>query len=285
MNRDISKPAQKNQVRCIQQQFWSSQTLPYLKIRTTVNSCVAYKAHCHEELSLGVLFEGQTCLSSGNIDKVLKARQSIFIAPNQVHACNPINGGSRSYHMLYIDKSWCLDVLECEQPEYELIVKPNASDAVDRTRLLSLIDSLINDGSAGSINRLDNYLKKLIFKSISVNKPSLASSQLALNVRQLLLSDIVTPPSVEALAHNIGRPVESVIRSFKREYGMTPKAFLNNIRVEQAKHLLRDGGNIVDVALDVGFSDQSQFHKAFVHYTASTPGQHKTSTSIFDNNV
>jgi hypothetical protein len=35
----------------------------------------------------------------------------ILIAPDVVHACNPIAGTPRSYHMLYIDNDWCCKLL------------------------------------------------------------------------------------------------------------------------------------------------------------------------------
>uniref|UniRef100_UPI0034578CB3 helix-turn-helix domain-containing protein n=1 Tax=uncultured Vibrio sp. TaxID=114054 RepID=UPI0034578CB3 len=50
------------------------------------------------------------------------------------------------------------------------------------------------------------------------------------------------------------------------------KSFLSNYRVEKAKVLLKGGMEITDVANELGFFDQSQLHRTFVSYTASTPG-------------
>jgi Helix-turn-helix domain/AraC-like ligand binding domain len=60
--------------------------------------------------------------------------------------------------------------------------------------------------------------------------------------------------------------------------------FMNNARIEHSKALLRSRESIVDTAIDIGFFDQSQFHKAFVNFTAATPRQHQKAQSIFDNN-
>ncbi|WP_333909671.1 helix-turn-helix domain-containing protein [Vibrio sp. SCSIO 43137] len=116
-----------------------------------------------------------------------------------------------------------------------------------------------------------------------VHKPD-SVDELANKVRHRLLEDIVHPPSLETLSQQLGRPKETLIRNFKNQFGIPPKSFLNNNRIEKAKYLLRYGMNIVDVATEVGFSDQSQFHRNFVSYTASTPRQYQQLTSFFDNN-
>ncbi|WP_245868824.1 helix-turn-helix transcriptional regulator, partial [Vibrio fujianensis] len=108
-------------------------------------------------------------------------------------------------------------------------------------------------------------------------------SELVFKLRNRLLQDITCPPSLEAVSKELGRSKETLIRIFKRHLGITPKSFLNNSRVAKAKILLKRGMSIVDVAAEVGFSDQSQFHRTFVNYTASTPRQYQQITSIFDN--
>nr|WP_321461635.1 helix-turn-helix transcriptional regulator [uncultured Vibrio sp.] len=97
------------------------------------------------------------------------------------------------------------------------------------------------------------------------------------------MQDIACAPSLDAVSKEFGRSKETLIRIFKKHLGITPKSFVNNSRVEKAKILLKRGMSIVDVAAEVGFSDQSQLHRTFVNYTASTPRQYQQVTSIFDN--
>ena len=63
-----------------------------------------------------------------------------------------------------------------------------------------------------------------------------------------------------------------VIRVFQRDVGLSPHEYQTNLRITKAKGLLAQGVEIVDVALDVGFSDQSHFSRTFKQYTLSTPG-------------
>jgi len=53
-------------------------------------------------------------------------------------------------------------------------------------------------------------------------------------------------------------------------------------RVERAQHLLRANGEIslVEVALRVGFSDQSKFSSHFKRIVGGTPGQFRISARM-----
>jgi AraC-like DNA-binding protein len=64
------------------------------------------------------------------------------------------------------------------------------------------------------------------------------------------------------------------LRSFKDSTGLTPHAYLNNIRVERAKNLLlTTDNNISDIALECGFSDQAHLNRAYKKIYGTSPGK------------
>ncbi len=275
-----------NTVRDINQHFWSGKAIPYLTIRTTYNSSQSYKAHSHSELSIGIIESGTTQLSMPDGKVNLNKGDIILIAPSIVHACNPVGGEPRSYHMLYIDNTWCCNVLTklygYEVTKYSCdlnILSAKRSHA----NLSDLIVSLLNHGSPDVAIEIESQLFDLISRYCFPRSEHEVESELVNQLRHRLLQDIAIAPSLEVLSKEFGRPKETLIRSFKKHLGITPKSFLNNSRVEKAKILLKNGMSIVDVASEVGFSDQSQLHRTFVNYTASTPRQYQQVTSIFDN--
>ena len=91
------------------------------------------------------------------------------------------------------------------------------------------------------------------------------------------------PPSLETLANELQYRQETIVRLFKQVTGLAPKEFINNARIQKAKIMLKAGMAIADVATEVGFVDQSHFHKAFVNYTASTPRQYQQAKSLSKN--
>ena len=71
-----------------------------------------------------------------------------------------------------------------------------------------------------------------------------------------------------------------LIRQFTRTVGMTPGKFLNHVRIEYAKLLLRDPDmNVQSVAEASGFSCAGYFIKVFRKETGSTPGQYAAATA------
>jgi len=63
-----------------------------------------------------------------------------------------------------------------------------------------------------------------------------------------------------------------VARVFSNAVGLPPHAYLESVRVRHARALLRSGVSLVDVALSVGYSDQSHFTNRFHRHTGITPG-------------
>lgn len=63
---------------------------------------------------------------------------------------------------------------------------------------------------------------------------------------------------------------------FKKEVGVSFSNYLNKIRIEQSKLMLKNtDSSIVEIALEVGFEDQSYFSKVFKNLTKMTPKQYR----------
>ena len=66
-------------------------------------------------------------------------------------------------------------------------------------------------------------------------------------------------------------------RRFRDVCGVTFKEYLTNVRVEEAKRLLRNTDySLLDIAIATGFDNQSYFTKVFRKYTGLTPKQFRS---------
>jgi signal transduction histidine kinase/AraC-like DNA-binding protein/ActR/RegA family two-component response regulator len=66
------------------------------------------------------------------------------------------------------------------------------------------------------------------------------------------------------LARNVALSEDYLTSCFRKELGVTPIAYLNRYRVNQARQLLTDTGkSVTQIALEVGFSDSSYFSRVF----------------------
>lgn len=231
-----------------------------LELRSTWQSTQAYKRHCHPQLSIGAIVEGQTCCVCHDREYILHPGDLIVIPAYAPHSCNPIAGQARSYHMLYIDTD-----------------RPLALQVIRNATFFKHFLDIVETMSPASVDRLLSVLPHR-----ADNPDALRST--SQHIQQALLADLAAPPSLDELAQRFSLRKETLIRTFRQDTGLTPGSFLNISRVEYAKARLRAGDDIADVSYQSGFADQSHFHKTFVRYSAATPRQYATGRSISDNN-
>jgi AraC-like DNA-binding protein len=61
------------------------------------------------------------------------------------------------------------------------------------------------------------------------------------------------------------------IRIFKQVYGMTPRQYLRDLRIENARELLKKGHSVTQVCFDVGYDSLPTFSKVFKRGTGHSP--------------
>jgi AraC family transcriptional regulator of adaptative response/methylated-DNA-[protein]-cysteine methyltransferase len=83
-------------------------------------------------------------------------------------------------------------------------------------------------------------------------------------------------PDLAALAAHAGLSPFHFHRLFSNWAGITPKDFLQCLTFAHAKKLLRDGGNILDAALESGLSGPGRLHDLCVNLEAASPGELKS---------
>jgi AraC family transcriptional regulator len=89
-------------------------------------------------------------------------------------------------------------------------------------------------------------------------------------------------PSLERMAAAAHLSPYHFARQFKAATGLPPHQFVIARRVEQAKHLLEEDGDLslAAIGVRVGFSDQSQFSHHFKRLVGVTPGQFRRHARI-----
>ena len=78
------------------------------------------------------------------------------------------------------------------------------------------------------------------------------------------------------IAEQVGLSQSYVCKVFKKKYGMGISQYINQVRIEHAKELIRSGDqNLKVIALQVGFSGDVQFIRVFKKYELITPGKYR----------
>ena len=83
-------------------------------------------------------------------------------------------------------------------------------------------------------------------------------------------------PEIEQIAHAAGVTSDELHHLFRRWAGLTPKAFLQAITLDNARKLLRDSASVLDATYEVGLSGPGRLHDLFVTHEAMSPGEWKS---------
>ncbi|EHU1906142.1 AraC family transcriptional regulator [Acinetobacter baumannii] len=263
-------------------EFWQDRRMPYVETRRSCFGRTCYKSHSHPTFSIGAIDEGNSVFQSsfGTAQKI--SAGTLVIVPAHVeHSCNPMPNQAWSYQMLHLDLAW-LNQLYSEFQEQGLDLH------IPQHKPLIIKDESLYEAFT-EMNETLFDAQKLIFEK----EQSLLHCLIHLLLPHFILEEIQKPQylykdflnlidvisssegfiSLEELAQRVGLSRYAIIRLFKTNVGLTPHAFQINSKINQAREQLKQGVPLAELAVNLGFSDQSHFHKAFKAHTGVTPRQ------------
>ncbi|EMN1250753.1 AraC family transcriptional regulator [Acinetobacter baumannii] len=263
-------------------EFWQDRRMPYVETRRSCFGRTCYKSHSHPTFSIGAIDEGNSVFQSsfGTAQKI--SAGTLVIVPAHVeHSCNLMPNQAWSYQMLHLDLAW-LNQLYSEFQEQGLDLH------IPQHKPLIIKDESLYEAFT-EMNETLFDAQKLIFEK----EQSLLHCLIHLLLPHFILEEIQKPQylykdflnlidvisssegfiSLEELAQRVGLSRYAIIRLFKANVGLTPHAFQINLKINQAREQLKQGVPLAELAVNLGFSDQSHFHKAFKAHTGVTPRQ------------
>lgn len=214
------------------------------------------KPHSHKEVSFGLIEEGVTRIIIEGEDFTLKKGDLIFIPPDSVHVCMPVEIDKFKFVMFYIDNDWFSREIYNDVYNLKAVF---ASTGLSGEEILS------------KHKDIKDSVQELIETFLTFSKKDDISIKNLEEIKDYINNNFTTDISLDEVAsnYNINRYILS--RKFKKEYNLSPKAYIINQRINRSKELLKTGTELTDVALNCGFYDLSHFIKTFKHYTGITP--------------
>jgi AraC family transcriptional regulator len=201
--------------------------------------------------------------------------------------------GSRDLLVIYLEPSIVARVAT-ESFEFDstrTVVPPLYSLSAPelRSAIMSVYSELKAGGGAGvplAVESLANILSvHLIRHSTGVQRlpPSpdgVLPRRKLQTVTEYIMENLEGSPTLERMASVANLSPYHFARRFKAATGLPPHQYVIARRIERAQHLLRTNGELglAEVALRVGFSDQSKFSFHFKRMVGVTPGQFRIST-------
>lgn len=90
-------------------------------------------------------------------------------------------------------------------------------------------------------------------------------------IRQNLCEEIM----LESLAQCAGLSLSRFKVRFKQETGMTPREYINQLKIREAKRMLQKGESITRTAQELGFGSSQYFAVVFKKITLYTPSEYR----------
>lgn len=135
--------------------------------------------------------------------------------------------------------------------------------------MMSVIGQILNCPYSGIIRRA--YLRQKALKLVSLYLETIIRLPLSNpefnyvhQAEAILRANIANPPTLNALARQVGTNRRKLNEGFHQVYGTTPFGYLRNCRLNRAKWLLMSSERpIEEIASVVGYTSRSRFATAF----------------------
>ena len=101
---------------------------------------------------------------------------------------------------------------------------------------------------------------------------------IAVNTKRYIDTNYDKEINLDLLAHLQFSSKYHLIRVFKKYYGITPRQYLINKRIEKAKNLLKSGKSVSDTCHTIGFDSIHSFSNLFKAKTGVPPSLYRRAT-------
>jgi len=234
----------------------------------------SFAPHSHDELMIGVIHAGVKSFRCGR-SREYAAQGSLSVAnPGEVHTGELEHGRELIYAAIYVPEMALTAMLPPHESDLPTIRQP-VTDDQDIWRCLSKAHRLAMASDEGVAAEEAIALGvSLLFERYGTRRMahSEAGCPKAVNrAVEFLQARACDHISLEDASRASGVGVFHLIRLFQKHLGLTPYAYLTQVRIAKSRQLLRIGEPVAQVALDVGFADQAHFTKRFKQLTGTTP--------------
>lgn len=248
-----------------------------------------------------VVFTGGTCrVEIAGVVYTCKNKTFLIVPPDVEHVTM---NGDEAVHRYWVHFDWVLDrrmhdgqfcVIPPKRPKRHLVRLAPAfvprrvqhGPIPEPARVLALLRDLSlrwNTGDAlgrATCRALLLEILILLFGETAGKAPD-RHTRLAFEAKAALDGVAMGGGSVQARLASLGYSYEHVCRLFRSQFGVSPIAYVNAVRIARARRLLADPQlSVAQVAFEAGFSDASYFTRVFRRCVGVCPSRYLYESSV-----
>ena len=270
-----------------QVKFWREPEFGNLELLHARYITHSFCRHSHDTYAIAIIEQGAEAFACRGETHITPVGDIAIINPGEVHTGQAADDRGWTYRVFYPAPSILQQAaLEASGKPQDIPYFPQAviQDKQLAKQLLRLHLTLENSTwKLEQDSRLLWTLSQLISRHADTGQPLISVGKESVpikRVRDYLETHFAENISLEKLSTIANLSPFYLLRSFKKQIGLPPHSYLNQVRLNRAKMLLAQGRQISQVAHETGFADQSHLTRQFKRMLGFTPGQYQLKGNI-----
>ena len=231
----------------------------------------AYPPHVHDTWTVFIVDDGAIRYDLDRSTRLADGARVNVLPPHVVHDGRPATAAGFRKRVLYLDADCLGETLIGAAVDRPVVPDPGLRDAVSALHdALACPDDVLEAGT-----RLAFVVERIraSYGRPPEDTPLDRPEDLAERLRDHLDAHLFEPLTIAAAAAAIGSTPTRTARAFSAAFGIPPHAYVLGRRLEEARERILDGGDLADVAAEVGFHDQAHLSHRFARFLGTSPGR------------
>jgi AraC-like DNA-binding protein len=241
-----------------------------------------FARHAHDECTIGLIEEGTQSFTCRGLRQITPAGRMFIVNPGEAHTGESASNEGYVYRTLHAPTSLLASVAEEIRgpktgafPEFFLSV-------LDDDELAGKLKRFHRAVARGN-SALETETLMLIALSLLIQRhsgrPAFAAKDSlepapVRRARDYLDVAYAQNVSLTDLAAVSGLSAFHLGRTFTAAVGLPPHAYQESLRIRRARQLIAAGWRLAEVALEVGYPDQSHLTRRFKRFVGMPPGRY-----------
>lgn len=247
----------------------------------------SFDPHVHDTYAIAVLEEGAERYRYRGAEHLAAAGSFALLNPDEVHTGSKASEQGWRYRVFYPHAQQFRELLaELEMPHGSApMFQGSVHHDADLVAALGQLHRLLECPEIPALQRQTLWREVMLqLLQRHARTPEVQDAgrepQAVARAKEVLAASLVEPPSLEELASAVNLSPFHFARVFRRATGLPPHAWLKQRRLEQARALLKGGCTPLNVAMQLGFADQSHLTRQFKQAYGVAPGEYRSACAI-----
>lgn len=248
----------------------------------------SFSKHFHEGFAVGCIEQGAMRFRYLGENQVAPAGHVNLVVPGEVHDGHGATDEGWAYRMFYLRPEALMEAAKTLMPTPNLpnfrmgvINDPALARCIHNTHVaLESPDTSAMEKETRLFWLLSHWISRHADERGAWSR-TLSAHQAVDRAKEYIQASYGQDLTLGELGKAAGLSPFHLLRVFEKDLGITPHAYLTQVRVNRAKARLTNRERLADIAADCGFSDQAHMTRLFKRQIGITPGKYR---NILQNN-